>query len=261
MPLVAVCSVKGRPGATTVALGLASVLSPQSQPVVMECDPAGGDLVARHRLTVAPGLVEVAAATRSSPDGGDVLSRYTQRVRLGRVSVDVVAAPAGGAQTRVALSVLSRPGRATLTPPDRVLVADLGRLDFSSPAWPVLGLADAVLLLVRGRVDEVAHLRAHVDELVRAAGPRLAVVLAPGGVYGAEDVADALRVGSAAVPVLRPLPDDRRAAGVLGGELVAGRRWLRLPLMTALAQLACDLPNRLPKPAGPSSARADAEAM
>ena len=111
---------------------------------------------------------------------GEVLSRFTQAVRLRDRAVDVVVAPPGGAQTRVALSVLARPGSSVLTATDRTVIADCGRLDVSSPAWPLVGMAAAVLLLVRGRLDELAHLREHMEELVRAAGDRLVVML-PGG--------------------------------------------------------------------------------
>jgi len=37
------------------------------------------------------------------------------------------------------------------------------------------------------------------------------------------------------------LPHDRRAAGVLAGELAAGRRWRRLPLLAALGRLMGEL--------------------
>ena len=48
--LVALCSLKGSPGVTTAALGLAAGWPSAEQPVVVECDPAGGDLLGRYRL-------------------------------------------------------------------------------------------------------------------------------------------------------------------------------------------------------------------
>src|SRR6266498_3633560 len=128
MPLIDVCYVKGRSGATTAA---------------------GGDLTLRHGLkSSSPGLVELATATRTGghgsgaaigdADGGDTLSRFAQPIRIGDRTVEVVVAPSGGAQTRVALSVLARPGHGALIPVDRTVVADCGRLDFSSPTWPLL---------------------------------------------------------------------------------------------------------------------------
>jgi hypothetical protein len=261
MSLLAVCSVKGRPGVTTTALGLAAVLPQQARAVVVECDPAGGDLAARHRLTLSPGLVGLATATRTStqPSSGDLpggrrvaLSRFVQHVRLGEAVVPVVVAPAGGAQTRVALSILARPDQATLVPADRVVIADLGRLDASSPAFPLVAMADLVLVLTRGRLDEITHLREHMGELQRAAGNRLTVVLGTDGVYTTREVAEVLPVDGAEVTVWGLLPDDDRAARILGGELVAGRKWRRLPLMLALDLLDTHLWPRLHNEVSPS---------
>src|SRR5438874_10104141 len=98
MPMIDVCYLKSRSGSTTTALGLAAVLPASARAVVVECDPAGGDLTLRHGLrSASPGLVELATATRSGAvgldrNGGDVLSRYAQPVRLGDRTVDVVLA-------------------------------------------------------------------------------------------------------------------------------------------------------------------------
>src|SRR6266536_516309 len=250
MSLLSVVYVKSRPGATTTALGLAAVLPVSARPVVVECDPAGGDLAARHGLTMSPGLVELATATRTGAgrdaDGGEALSRYVQEIRVGNRSVDVVVAPSGGAQTRVALSVLARPGHSILTTADRTVIADCGRLDFSSAAWPLVGMADAVLVLTRGRLDELAHVREHIDELVRAAGDRLVVLLASGGVYGPEDITTALSGDGDEITVRGPLPYDERTAAVLEGSREPGRRWERRPLMKALHQVAAGLPVTAP---------------
>lgn len=247
MALVVVGYVKSRPGATTTALGLAAVLPEAARPIVVECDPGGGDLAARHGLTVSPGLVELATATRATDrpaptralvaERAEVLARFAQRVRIGDREVEVITAPPGGAQTRVALSVLARPGHGTLAGADRVVIADCGRLDYSSPARPLLAMADAVLVLVRGRLDELAHLRAHAPILATAAHERLVVVLAAGGVYRAEDVAQELAASGDEVPVRGPLPYDERSAAVLDGQRPAGRRWRGWPLFAALDRL------------------------
>jgi hypothetical protein len=244
MSLLSVLYVKSRPGATTTALGLAAVLPDSARPVVVECDPAGGDLAARHGLTMSPGLVELATATRTGAavNVGEALSRYSQHIRLRDRTVEVVVAPSGGAQTRVALSVLARPGHSVLTTADRTVIADCGRLDFSSAAWPLVGMADAVLVLARGRLDELAHLREHIDELVRAAGDRLVVLLASGGLYAPEDITAALSGDGDEITVHGPLPYDERAAAVLEASRAPGRRWHRRPLMKALEQVAAGLP-------------------
>lgn len=254
MPLVAVTYVKGRPGVTTTAFGLAAVAPVEAGAVVVECDPAGGDLMHRLDLAAAPSLVDLAAAARGATHPQDALAVSRQAVVLGDVAAPVVVAPAGGAQTRAALPELTGTGRNVLTAPDRLVVADCGRLAPGSPAWPLLRLADVVLVMARARTDELAHLREHLAELVDIGAGRLVVLLAAGGVYPAADVADVLTAHVVeelardpdSVGVLGPLPADRKAAAVLGGELAAGRRWRRLPLMRAYAGLLHDLAPHLP---------------
>src|SRR6266511_4112384 len=237
--MTAVCYVKSRSGSTTTALGVTALLPEAARAVVVECDPAGGDLTLRHGLrSASPGLVELATATRTGaaaipdPDGRDVLSRYAQPIHIGDRTVEVVLAPSGGAQTRVALSVLARPGHGALTRTDRTV------------------MADAVVVLTRGRVEELGHLREHVGELVRQVSGRLVVMLAVGGPYCAADVeaylhrhlTDVLDLPPDRVEVRELLPYDERTAAVLDGSRRAGRRWRRRPLMRALRQLAAELP-------------------
>ena len=246
MALVTVSYVKGRPGATTTAVGLAAVAGLEANAVVVEADPAGGDLALRLGLSATPSVVDLAAAARHTTNT-DPFTAGQQTVRLGDTDVSVVVAPPGGAQTRAALPELTRPG--VLTTGEHLVIADCGRLDPGSAAWPVLQLADVVLVLVRGRTDELAHLREHLSELVDAVTGALVVVLAAGGVYPGAEVSDVLTghvveqlAGDPGVlSVWGPLPADAKAAAVLTGELRAGRRWQRLPLMRAYADLLTSL--------------------
>ncbi len=239
MALIVVGSVASG-GATTVAVGLAAVLSTRQSPALLvEADPSGGVLAARHHLRQSPGLVEVAAAARStSTPVPDLLTTYTQPIHIGEQQIGLVAAPPGGDQSRVALTTLQG-HRDILRPPGRTTVVDCGRITPSSAALSVILAADVVLLLARGRLEEIAHLRERARELDRAADLRLTILLTAGGVYGAEDVAEDL-VGpfGRAVPVRGPLPYDERGARVLDGEVAAGRRWRVLPLVAALHTVA-----------------------
>jgi hypothetical protein len=211
----------------------------------------------RHRLAAVPSVVDVAAAARGglvTASPADVFAGASQSVTLWDASVPVVVAPAGGAQTRAALPELTGAGRAVLAAPGRTVVADCGRLWPGSPVWPLLRLAEVVLVVVRARADELAHVREHLGDLVDAGAGRVVVLLGAGGLYPATDVADVLSRHVAeelardprSVSVLGPLPHDRRAAAVLGGELEPGRRWRRLPLMAAYTRLWVDLAPYLP---------------
>jgi hypothetical protein len=259
MPLLSVTYVKGRGGATIAALGTALVAPAQVRPVLVECDPSGGDLMHRHRLAARPSLVDLAAATRGLSAG--TFPAGVQELRIRDQAVEVVVAPAGGAATRAALPELTRPGHPRLNPPDRLVVADCGRLEPWSPARPVLAASDVVMLLVRARADELAHLREHLADLVDLTVGRLLVALTPGGSYAAADVAGVLSRHVAEelardpqlLTVGGPLPYDRRAGGVLDGDLVAGRRWRRLPLLAALDRLLAEVAPLLDTAAGVAS--------
>lgn len=264
MPLLAVTYIKGRPGATTTALGLTATAPESARAVMVECDPAGGDLTRRHRLSGVPSVVDLAAAARAAantPGPADVFCATSQTVTLRDASAPVVVAPAGGAQTRAALPELTGVGRVVLSAASRTVVADCGRLAPGSAVWPLLRLAEVVLVLARARADELAHVREHLGELVDAGAGRVVVLLGAGGVYQAADVVDVLSRhvaeelarDPASVAVLGPLPYDRRAAAVLGGDLVAGRRWRRLPLLAAYARLWVDLAPLLPAVTGPQT--------
>src|SRR5690349_14561468 len=86
--LVAVASFKGSPAVTSLAVALAARW-PAPGAVVVEADPAGGDLAFRFGLRREPGLSELAIDTRLGHQEPDLLA-YTQRLPIG---VDVVFAP------------------------------------------------------------------------------------------------------------------------------------------------------------------------
>src|SRR5215468_8143465 len=243
MPLLAVTYLKGTAGATTTALGLAATAPAEVRPVLVECDPAGGDLMLRHGLAARPSLVDLAAAARTHPAGAnDVFEAGVQQLHLGDQEVDVVVAPPGGAQTRAALPELTRPGQTTLNPSNRLTIADCGRLDAGSPARPLIAAAQVAIVLVGASADDLAHLREHLADLVDLVSGQLVVLLTPGGSYGSAEVREVLarhiEHELARQPdlltVTGPLPHDRRGAEVLCGRLVAGRGWRRLPLLAAL---------------------------
>ncbi|MBT8228539.1 MAG: hypothetical protein HKP61_00930 [Dactylosporangium sp.] len=268
MALIATIYCKGTGGSTTTALALAAIAPPAWRPVLVECDPAGGDLMRRHRLASAPSLVDLAAASRGprqASGGIEVFNAVERQLWLRHHPVDLVVAPPSGAQTKAALGELTRPGNTTLTAAARLILADCGRWEPGSPVRPLLAAANAVLVLVRARVEDLAHLHEHLAELLGLVSGRLIVLLAPGGVYPLSEVASAiagylvreLAADPAAVRVAGPLPSDRRAAGILAGDLLPGRRWRRLPLLVALSRLLDDLAPALTRPV--SAVAADRE--
>ncbi|MEU5001544.1 hypothetical protein [Streptomyces sp. NPDC021622] len=241
MVLVAMCSLKGSPGVTTAALGLAGQWPSGHQPVVMECDPAGGDLLARYRLATAPGLVTLAAAGRRNAEPG-LIWQHSQQLPGG---LRVVPGPPSAGQAQAALEQLT--GEETTMPrraADRagvVVVADCGRVETASPVLPVLRQADVVLLLARARDDALAHVATMVATVERWSS-ELYFVLAGDG-YRTHEVADEL-----GIEVLARLPEDVRGAAALGGAMGRRAAPARSALGKALASLAVQVAERSAMP-------------
>ncbi|MFF9897722.1 MinD/ParA family protein [Streptomyces longispororuber] len=234
MTLIALCSLKGSPGVTTAAVGLASRWPAGGMPVVVECDPAGGDLLARFRLGLSPGLVSLAAAVRRTADSG-LLWEHTQRLPGG---LHVIVGPPGAEQARAALEQVVHEGETSLlASADRlraVVIADCGRVEANSPVQPMLRQADLVLVLSRARDDALAHVATRMDAL--AGWSRALGFVLVGDGYAVNEVTRELGVA-----VMARLPDDPRGAAFLRGA--AGRRAApkRTALCTALASLAADV--------------------
>lgn len=208
--LVAICSVKGSPGVTTFSLALAARWpNPHASCVVVEADPAGGDVAARFDQPTTPGLVSLAAASRRDDDPR-LVWRHTQALPGG---LPVVVAPVGAEQTRAALTALDdadslhRAGRADKA----VVVVDCGRLDPGSPAAAFLHAADHALVMVRAHAADLAHLASRLAAISRRARQVHVLLVGPGHTAG--EVAREL-----GVPVLGTVPDDRRGAAALTGS-------------------------------------------
>lgn len=146
--LIAICSLKGSPGVTTVALALAARWPQPARPVVVECDPSGGSMLGRFRLMPSPGLVSLTAEARRTTTP-DLLWSHVQHLPGG---LPAVLAPPGPDYTRAALHTLLDGRRnavsvlrAGASAPDKVVIADCGRLDHSSPALHIARDADRVL--------------------------------------------------------------------------------------------------------------------
>ncbi|MPZ79676.1 MAG: chromosome partitioning protein [Actinophytocola sp.] len=213
--LIALCSLKGSPGVTTTAVALAARWATDQNPVVVECDPAGGDLAARFRLPATPGLVSLAAAARRNRDAG-VLWQHSQRLPAG---LAVVPGPVGAERARAALGILAPQRtsvlRAAGDQPGVVVLADCGRVGLDSPALPIIRAADAMVLLAHAHDDELSHVAGKL-RMAATWNPRPAFVLVGAG-YTTAEVEHVLHIG-----VLGRLPHDPKGAAVLCGRSRTG---------------------------------------
>jgi hypothetical protein len=232
--LVAMCSLKGSPGVTTTALALAAGWPGDAVPVVVECDAAGGDLVARFRgLELAPGLVSLAAAARRAGEDDGLIWRHTQRLPGG---LPVVPGPPGAEQARAALAELATGAhgqalRRWASRPGVVVVADCGRLDAHAPTMAVARQADVLVLLSGAGDDALAHLAAGLDDAASWC-PRTVLVLAGEG-HATGEIADTL-----GVEVTGRIPHDPRGAAAFTGHPARRRAPARSNLGRAAAGLA-----------------------
>jgi hypothetical protein len=242
MTTLALASVKGSPGVTTTALALASWWP--NPVVIVEADPAGGDLAARLGLPEEPGLVGLAASLRRNsrgrtPDAASVENHLQAApVQTTSVPARVLTAPAGRHQAGAALSLLSEHRPLPMTGRTDLLL-DLGRramptdpVDRSTPL-PLMDPGDRIIWISRPQLADLAHLAAEMD-CRRRADPEPLVILNGSGPYPAAEVESTLGVA-----VLGTLPADPSGAAALwaGG----GRSWAHSALGRTTRDLAAAL--------------------
>ncbi|GAA3744488.1 hypothetical protein [Salinactinospora qingdaonensis] len=229
MRTVALFSLSGAPGVTTLGLALAAMWPREVPTVLVEADASGGDVAAWRRMPIAPGLVELAAAAR--PEGlhsqPPDLFRHTQ-VLAGGQRVCVAPVTAGRANGVVSM-VAQHPG--VLAPAvDSLVVLDLGRLMPRSAAAYLAAAADVALLVT---TDEQAQLK-RANEVAQVLGAKMARL-------GLVVIGDRESGGEIARAMTRPvwarIGYDRRGAEFMRGHQRL-RRPHRRPLLAGAQRLA-----------------------
>jgi MinD-like ATPase involved in chromosome partitioning or flagellar assembly len=244
--LLPLCSVKGAPGVTTAACALGAVWPRERPtPIVVECDPAGGDLAARFGLEVTPGVVSLTVALEREPDVAAAADRnplleHAQQLRGG---LHVVVAPTSPEEMRLPLDRLAE-DLSILAHAGCDVIADCGRLESwgareRTPIARLIQRAGVVVMVVRPTLDEIQHLHGWLPSL-HALRVQVLLLLSQRGPYPADEVAAALDI-----PVIGTLPFDPAAAAVLsgGGRGIPGRT---LALLRAARGVADALAVRLP---------------
>lgn len=239
MAIIALSSAKGSPGVSTTALALALVWP---RPVLLiECDPAGGDILAGYLAGTDPpggGLLGLALLARRQPlDLTDVWDRAlpldSSRTR------QVLPAPADTGQWAPISDATNQLAEflVTLTAassgPDVLL--DAGRVGHAGDSrWR--GCADLQLVLLRPSLRGASAARSHLagQTGVENAAARVGLVVVGDGPYRAGEIGGALGVA-----VFGVIGHDPVAAAVLGGERAAGRGFDRSPLLRSARSL-CD---------------------
>lgn len=245
MALIALCSAKGSPGATTTALALAYAWPVGSghRVLVIDADTAGGDVASGFlRGTVGPEVGFVALASdRSRPFEEAVIAESVALDDSGRRLVlpglsNPAHAPrlAGVWQPLIGFAAAKR---------DVDVLVDIGRLGSVGDTTGLLRAADVVLLVLRSSLPSVTAGRSAVRRLVqeRAARPGSdggvqAVVVGERRPYSASDVAGALDL-----PGVAAIAWDPVHAAVLSDGAQMSRRFVRSALMRSASVLATNL--------------------
>jgi hypothetical protein len=235
MSIVAVGSMHGSPGATTLALALAAVWARTGREALMvEADPDGGVLAARLGLGHHPSITDLAVRSRGSLHP-DLVWEAAQTLPGGRPIV--VSHPSLDQCHATLRSGAGRLAEVLRALPDHDAMVDVGRLRPASPAAPLADAADILLLVMRPRLEDVDAAAQRLPGLsASSTGRVVGIVLVGDEPYRPADVEEVLGVA-----VLAMLPVDARSAAAVTGAMPGPRALQRLPLLRSVRALAAGL--------------------
>jgi len=243
MALIALASAKGSPGVSVTVAGLSQVWPTSA--VVADLDPAGGDTGLRYRLdngdplNPSVGLLSLGAAVRAGQTTD--LADHLQTTAGGMRTLVGVTSPGqmlglGAAWKHIALTL--RRSR------EYDVLADCGRLTPGSPAMAVIEQADAVVLISKGELEDVAHLRERLRSLqatlhlgsIDATPTGIAMMTSANDTRGVTDAEQLLASAGLPVRALGVIAEDRKAADALRTE--SSRNIRRSTLVRSLYDLS-----------------------
>jgi MinD-like ATPase involved in chromosome partitioning or flagellar assembly len=243
MALIAFASAKGSPGVSTTLAGLSHLWPRRS--VVADLDPAGGDTGLRYRaengdpLNPSIGLLSLGAAVRSGQkaDLEDHLQLTAGGMRT-LVGVNTPGQVLGLAPAWQHVALTLRRAR------EYDVLADCGRLTPGSPAMAIIDQADAVVMVSRSELEDIAHVRERLRSLqsslhlgaIDSTPTGIAMVTSASDTRGLTDAEQLLASAGLPVRALGVIAEDRKAADALRTE--SSRNIRRSVLVRSLSDLA-----------------------
>jgi hypothetical protein len=207
MAVIALGTVGGLTDLGTICLHVASLWP--HPPLVVEADPDGGRLAARHNWDLRPSLGDLITLLNSQETTSISIDRVVRRLRNG-VRV-VVAPPAMEAVHSVLSDVVPTLSNLESRMTGDVLI-DVGVIRPESPARDIIAAASKRIIVVRKDVEDLVAL-AHRRSLLESMGTWS--VLTAGGRLRSTDSVAAIRW-----PILADLlPNDRRSSAALRTSL------------------------------------------
>jgi MinD-like ATPase involved in chromosome partitioning or flagellar assembly len=224
---VALCSVAGSPGVTTLTCALGAVWPASQRVIVAEVDPNGGALAARFGLQANRGVTSFVVA-RPQVAGTVAVDEHVQQLPGG---LDVLVGPAGTEPARVVDAEVEALCSLLELPSD--VLFDCGRLVLEAAGQRRLVTgADVVVVVTAAEPAAAAGLAVAASRLRTLVAGRLGVVVVGGAKELAADVAAA-----AGLELAGRVPVDQRTAAIVRGEPGSARRLARAPLLRAAVRL------------------------
>lgn len=232
MTSVAIASVSGAPGVSTLVAAAAATSTHDRPLLVVEAAPAGGVVAARWGWPRRSTIAELAMDLSDTVDLWAAARPWLSGSRI------VLADPSAVVMRQ------ATPGRwlaERLHTVAQQTLVDAGRIDGTADQLDLLAAAGQVWLLVDPTVDQVTAVRAAAGWLNRTGPVSLLVreqATGPGR-YAGRQVADTL-----GWPLAATVPHDPRAAAALCGLTPATRGLRHAPLL----RTAVDLLSRVQEP-------------
>lgn len=197
------CSGKGSPGATCCAINLAAGLATDSEVLLLDLDPAGGDVAAYLGLDTRRGLYPLLRMDSGLPDAPALLAEAEEREGV-RAVCGFLEPSALSASVDLLARTVEDADR------ERTVVCDLGRVTAESAR--VAARADLVLLVVRPDVVSVLGAERALRRLESegVARQRIAAVVSCSERRRPADLAEV--AGALGLDVIGSTPIHRRAA-------------------------------------------------
>lgn len=229
--MIAVFSLSGAPGVTTLSLALAGVWPDPAPVPIVEADASGGDVAPWWHLPPWPGVVDLAASSRSGQDHDRPDLTSATQVLPGGARVCV--APSSADRTSAALELLSQNPKALR---EGTSIVDLGRVRPQGPSAGLLAASDLAVLVCSGDIAQLKRVKESAGWMFRA-GPHVGLAVV-GGRGSEAEISEVV-----GLPVWARLPRDDKAARFLTGQGDAARIHRR-PLIRAARSLAATLHSR-----------------
>ncbi len=217
MRTVALFSGKGSPGVTTLACCIGAVWPSKRRVVLMEADPAGGDLSTRFLLASGPGVMSLALSARNHNTGTVEIDSHVQQLPGG---LEVLVGPSSSdSALSLDREVAALSSLIGLSPGEVDIIVDCGRL---SPALPgqmaVVERADVAIMVLPPQTGAAAHAE-HVVTRIDKARSRwqgeepVKLVVCGRGEVKSEELAAVLDM-----ELLGTVPDDYKGAAIACGQ-------------------------------------------